>query len=356
MGGGGCEERGEDAVGGEVESRVRDLGCEIERLPHETYGDSVVARLRGGGRGKVVMVGHLDTVYPHGTAQERPFYISEDRAYGPGVADMKNGILGGLYAMRALVAAGVEDFGEVVLFLNPDEEIGSPTSRAAIDRECADAVAALVLESARRDGSVVVGRKGVGAYRLVVRGRNAHAGVEPAKGRSAVHELAHKVVAISALNGLSEGTTVNVGAIGGGTRRNVVADCSECAIDTRVINARAQEALDRELDRIASESWVPDTRAELHRDHSLPPMERNERNDALFARAREVASRLGIELRGVMTGGGSDANHISAAGIPVLDGLGPIGARAHSPEESLLIPSIPERTALLAHLIAELGR
>jgi glutamate carboxypeptidase len=348
--------RGVDAVAGAMERWLRELGCETERLPNPVYGDSIVARLRGSGSRKVVMVGHTDTVYPDGTALERPFRVDGERAYGPGTADMKNGIVAALYALRALKATGATAFGEAVFFLNPDEEMGSPTSRDAIDRECADAAAALVLESARRDGSVVIGRKGVGAYTLTVHGRSAHAGVEPWEGRSAVHELAHKVVAIAALNGLRDGVTVNVGAIIGGTKRNVVADSAQCGIDVRVPDAVSQAEVDGRLRELAAAPPVFGTRVELALDHSLPPMEPNDRNVALFERARGLAAGLGFELRGVATGGGSDANHIAATGVPVLDGLGPIGARAHSPEESLLIPSVPERTALLAALVLELGR
>lgn len=351
------DKTGVDAVGAEMGRRLVDLGCEVARLPHDVYGDSLVARLRGTGNRKVVMVGHMDTVYGVGTTGEHPFYLSEDRAYGPGAADMKGCILAGLYAMRALLETGQTKFGEVVLFLNPDEEIGSPTSAAAIDRECEDASAAFVLESAMPDGSVVVGRKGVYGYRLTVRGRSAHAGVEPDKGRSAIHELAHKVVALTGLNGHSDGTTLNVGVMRGGTRPNVVADWATCEIDVRVKTMRAQQDLDGELRRIAAQPVIPDTRIDLEADHCFPPMERNERNEALFNTAREVASSLGIELRGAESGGGSDANHISAAGVPVLDGLGPVGANKHNAEgEHLMIPTIPERTALLAHLILEMGR
>jgi glutamate carboxypeptidase len=348
--------QGVDAVASAMETRLRELGCETERLPHPVYGDSVVGRLRGAGSRKVVMVGHTDTVYPDGTATEHPFNIRDDRAYGPGTADMKGCILAGLYAMRALRACELEPYGELVLFLNPDEEIGSPSSKEAIDRECEGATAALVLEGALADGSVVIGRKGVSGYKLTVHGRSAHAGVEPHRGRSAIHELAHKVVALVGLNGLSEGTTVNVGAIHGGTRSNVVAELAGCDVDVRVTTVRAREELDREARRVLSEPTIPDTRIEVESHHGFPPMERNERNERLFETARTVAARLGLELRGAESGGGSDANHISALGVPVLDGLGPVGSNKHNAEEeSLHIPSFVERTALLSHLIVELS-
>jgi glutamate carboxypeptidase len=346
---------GVDAVATAMQERLRALGCEVSRLPNPIYGDSVVARLRGTGDKKVVMVGHTDTVYPDGTAQERPFHINDDRAYGPGTCDMKNGILAGLYAMKALKDARRTEFGELVLFLNSDEEVGSPTTTQAIDAECEDAIAVLVLESGRANNAVVVGRKGVYEYTLTAHGRSAHAGASPEKGRSAIHELAHKIVDIVALNGLSEGTTVNVGAIHGGTRRNVVADRATCEIDVRALSVQAHAELDRELRRILSEPHIPDTHIEVSTGHCFLPMERNKRNEGLYEIAREVASRLGFELTSTESGGGSDANHISARGVPVLDGLGPRGAGAHSPDEYLLIPSVVERTTLLAHLILELA-
>lgn len=346
---------GVDAVGRAMERRLLALGCEVRRLPEERYGDNLVGTLRGRGAGRYVLVGHMDTVYPEGTAALRPFRIEGDWAHGPGTSDMKNGLLGALYAMKALEQTRPDAFGELVFFLNTDEEIGSPSSAASIDRECEGATAAFVLESARKDGSVVVGRKGVYVYTLTVRGKASHAGVDPDKGRSAIHELAHKVVAIAALNGLSPGTTVNVGTISGGTVRNVVADLATCEIDVRVRDLPAKDAMERELERIAAEPAIPGTSCELSTHHCFGPMERNDRNEGLFRTARGVAAGLGFALKGTETGGGSDANHISATGVPVLDGLGPIGRGAHSPDEALYIPSVVPRTALLAHLIAELS-
>lgn len=347
---------GVDAVASAMQSRLAAIGCEVTRLPNPLYGDSIVARLHGNGTKKLVMVGHTDTVYPEGTAQQHPFRVQDDRAYGPGTCDMKNGILAGLYAMKALQETKQCPFSELVLFLNSDEEIGSPTSTQAIDLECEDAAAALVLESGRANNAVVVGRKGVYEYTLTVTGRNAHAGASPEKGRSAIHELAHKIVAISALNDLSPGTTVNVGTVMGGTARNVVANQAVCGIDVRALTVEAYQRFDEELRQIVAEPVIPDTHIEVGTGHCFAPMERNERNEGLYQVAREVAARLGFELASTESGGGSDANHISAMGIPVLDGLGPRGGNAHSPDEYLLIPSVVERTSLLAHLVLELSK
>jgi glutamate carboxypeptidase len=347
---------GVDAVASALQRRLEATGAEVTRLPNPIFGDSVVARLRGTGSRKIVMVGHTDTVYPDGTAELRPFRVEGDRAYGPGTSDMKNGVLAGLYAMTALRDAGTLPFGELVLFLNSDEEVGSPTTSQAIDLECRDAVAALVLESGRANDSVVVGRKGVYEYTITVQGRSAHAGANPERGRSAIHELAHKIVAITALNGMTPGTTINAGVVRGGIARNVVAETAACDIDVRALSLAAYEEVDREIRRIIAEPVVPDTRIEMQTGSCFAPMERNARNEGLYEVARGVAARLGFALGVVESGGGSDANHISAMGIPVLDGLGPRGAGAHSPEEHLLIPSVVPRTALLAHLVLELCR
>lgn len=347
---------GVNAVGSRMERWLQDIGAQVDRIPGERYGDSVVGRLRGNGGRKVVMVGHMDTVHPDGSAAERPFRMEVDRAYGPGSADMKAGILSGLYGIKAIQHLDRDDFGEVVLFLNPDEEVGSPSSTDAIDDECRDADAAIVLEGCLVDGSVVVGRKGVFDYTLTVHGRNAHAGVEPEKGRSAILELADKVVKLSELSGLSEGTTVNVGTIRGGTKPNVVPDYATCEIDVRIKTVQAQEIIDREVRRIAGEQRVPDTRVELESRNHFPPMERNEQNEQLFEIASQIGTDLGLRLTAAESGGGSDANHISALGIPVLDGLGPRGDGKHTTDEHLYISSIVERTSLLTHLLLRLAQ
>jgi len=353
---GTMNKQGVDAVATEMERRLAALGCDITRIPNIIYGDSIVGRLRGTGEKKIVMVGHTDTVYPDGTAAQRPFHIDGDRAYGPGTSDMKNGILAGLYAMKALKDTERLPFGELVFFLNSDEEVGSPTTAQAIDSECRNATAALVLESGRAGNSVVVGRKGVYEYTLTVHGKNAHAGSNPERGRSAILEMAHKIVGIAALNNLSPGTTVNVGIVHGGMRRNVVASQAVCEIDVRTLTVAAHEEFDRALAQIIAEPFVPDTHTEVNIGHCFLPMERNDRNQGLYEVARAVSARLGYELSSTDSGGGSDANHISGIGVPVLDGLGPRGGNAHSPEEHLQIPSVVERTSLLAHLILEIAK
>ena len=230
---------GVNAIADLCQARFERGGWAVERRRHEPTGDQeqlgdlVIGRLEGGGRARVMMIGHTDTVFDPGTAAERPFRIEGDRAFGPGVTDMKGGLLTGFFAVEVLQAAGYDGFGTITYICNPDEEIGSPWSRETILDEAGRADAALVLEGARENGDVVSSRKGVLDIRLEIEGRAAHAGVEPERGRSAILEAAHKTVALQALNGRWPGVTVNVGVVHGGTRPNVVAERCVLEVDVR---------------------------------------------------------------------------------------------------------------------------
>ena len=209
--------------------------------------DTYVARFDGTSERTVVMLGHHDTVYGAGTTADRPFRIEDGRAYGPGVMGMKGGVVLAFFAVRLLREAGVEDLPGIVFVGNPDEEIGSPTSRAVIEAAARDADLVLVLEPGREAGSIQTTRKGVGMYELVVDGIAAHAGARPEDGRSAVLELAHKTIALNALNDFASGTTVNVGVVNGGTRRNVVAARADALIDLRAMTAARAAAADEAI-------------------------------------------------------------------------------------------------------------
>lgn len=331
---------------------LRAGGLEVRSLGE---GDILHARIDGGAAGRVALIGHVDTVFPLGEGRRRPFRMGGGRAFGPGVADMKGGLLLMAYALRALRAAGVP-FGQVELVINADEEIGSPRSQEVIAELVSGADAALVLEPGREDGSVVSARKGVGDFRVQAHGRPAHAGVAPERGRSAIRELARCVEAIHLLNGRLPGVTLNVGVIRGGTRRNVVPEWAECEIDVRTVR-RSDEP---EVLRMLREAILPardaDVELTLAGAFASPPMEKTAGTRHLVELAAAGAAALGFTLRDIATGGGSDGNRISAAGVPVLDALGPVGGAAHTPDEYIEIPSVPERAALLAGLIARLGR
>jgi glutamate carboxypeptidase len=342
-----------------MQERFTAAGWSVQRHSHlpgdqgsHQVGDVLVVTVEGSGRRRILLIGHMDTVFPEGTAQDRPFRVDRERAYGPGVADMKDGLLAGFYAVRCLQELGMDDFSSLTYVCNPDEEIGSPFSGPFIQEEAKTADVCFVLESARQTGAIVSARKGVADLRITVSGKAAHAGVEPHRGRSATLQAAHTTVALHNLNDTWPGVTVNVGVIQGGTRPNVVADRCELHVDIRAPAAGAYDAALDAAEEAARAVHVPDVTVAVDRQSGFPPMEKSEGTARLVERARELASALGFDLRDVSTGGASDANAVSALGVPTLDGLGPIGGAAHSPEEWLDLSSVVPRTALLAALIA----
>jgi glutamate carboxypeptidase len=291
-------------------------------------------------------------VFPAGTAAERPYREEGARALGPGVSDMKGGLLAGFYAVRAMQDAGFDDFGSITYVCNPDEEIGSPFSGAVILAAAKDVDVCFVLEGARENGDIVSARKGVRDLRVVYHGRAAHAGVEPERGRSASLQAAHATVALHELNGRWPGVTVNVGVIQGGTRPNVVTERCEIQVDVRALTAAAFEEAVAEVQRIASTIVVPDVTAEMGSRSGFPPMEKTEATAKLVEKAVGIAGELGFDLKDASTGGASDANPVAGMGIPTLDGLGPVGGDDHSPSEWLDLDSVAPRVTLLASLIA----
>jgi glutamate carboxypeptidase len=346
---------GVDEVGRWTGDFLADLGATVENRPDpaERLGDTVVATFTGQAGGpRLLMIGHLDTVFDPGTAALRPFQLDDGVARGPGVTDMKSGLLGGLYALKALIdARGGLPFERLVFVANPDEEIGSPSSTPHIRTLAADVDVALVLECARANGDIVSSRKGILDTRLQVTGRAAHAGVEPEKGRSAILEAARIVTELHALNGRWPDVTVNVGVIAGGTRPNVVPERCTLEVDLRATTREAIETAEAEIRRIAEATVVEDTSVEFETMARWWPMEKLERSGRLVDHAQAIARALGFEVHDTATGGASDANTTSGMGIPSLDGLGPIGGNDHSPAEYLDVDSIVPRTTMLAGLL-----
>jgi glutamate carboxypeptidase len=269
---------------------------------------------------------------------------------------MKSGLLAGLYAIRALARAGSLPFERLTFVANPDEEIGSPSSSPHIREIAAASDACLVLECARANGDIVSSRKGILDARITIRGRAAHAGVEPEKGRSAILAAADLVERLHALNGRWPGVTVNVGVIGGGTRPNVVAERCSLEVDVRAIRREDLEAAEAAIEAQLGELVVPDTTATFEPMARWWPMEKLERSGRLVDHAAALAERLGFSVRDAATGGASDANTTAGLGVPSLDGLGPIGGNDHSPAEYLDVASIVPRTALVAGLILAISR
>jgi glutamate carboxypeptidase len=346
---------GVDTVGRYFRQLLRQAGAELTEFPLSNFGDCCLATWRGSGQARLLLSGHLDTVYPDGTVAQRPMRIENGRILGPGTCDMKAGLLAGLYAVRALLASGFNDFAEIHFFVNTDEEVDSPASRPLYQPLAAQMDAALVLEAARPNGDIVSARKGCSLYRITVHGRQAHAGVEPEKGANAILELAHIIQEISELHRPQEGTTVNAGVIGGGTRSNVVPDLAWAEVDARFLSAQAGRALDQAVQGIAAQPVVQGTRIELDGGIQKGPMEKTAATAFLVELAQGLAGEIGLTFKDVQSGGTSDGNFIGELGIPTIDGLGPIGGLDHSPNEYLELDSIVPRTALLAGLIQEIA-
>jgi glutamate carboxypeptidase len=336
------------------EQRFRDHGWEVDRHPDDVegrLGDLVIGSLRGSGGANILLIGHMDTVFDEGTVAERPFSVDGDIARGPGVSDMKAGLLAGFFATHVLQDVGFDAFGTITYVCNPDEEIGSPFSGPVI-RELAPAHdAALVLEGARANGDIVSSRKGITDFTIVIEGRAAHAGVEPEKGRNAILQAAHTIQQLQALNGRWPDVTCNVGVVHGGTRSNVVAERCELQLDLRSPELATLEEAEAEVARVCADVVVPEVTIALDQHGWHRPMEKGEGGARLVDIAVGAASELGFALRDAATGGASDANTTSSAGTPTIDGLGPVGGDDHGPAEWVDLSTIVPRTALLAAIL-----
>lgn len=350
---------GVDRIADWAEARLRTLGAEVERRPHDEYGDLLLGRWPGSGTGRVLLSAHMDTVYPFGTAAERPMRpAAEDpnRLVGPGVSDMKSGLLAGLYAVAALRALELDDWAEVAMICGSEEEVGSPVSRHWLVELAPRYDAGLVLEMGRSNGDLVTGRKGGGFWRVTVHGKAAHAGSEPEQGASAFIQLAHHALALDALNGTIPGATVVIGTAKAGEATNAVPARAELTVDARALDLDGLNRLGTAILAAirATQDRVPGTRTEVEGEVTRAIMPRNEANLRLFALAKESAAAQGFAIGEQVSGGTSDGNFLAAAGLAVLDGLGPVGGSVHSPEEYVLVDSIVPRTAMLAGLIYRL--
>jgi glutamate carboxypeptidase len=356
---------GVNQIGDRVEAELAAMGASVERRPDPTrrHGDTVIGTFRGrpGAGPRLLLIGHMDTVFEVGTVAKRPVAIHGGIARGPGVSDMKAGLLAGLRALAALRELAGGDladlpFERITFVANPDEEIGSPTSTPHIEEIARETDACFVLECARASGDFVSARKGMADLRISVFGKAAHAGVEPEKGRSAILAGAELVREIHALNGRWPDVTANVGVFKAGTRPNIVCDEAELQVDIRAMAAGPLEAVLDAVNALAIDPAVPGCTATIETMHRWAPMEKLERSGRLAETVIALAARLGFETKDVATGGASDANTTSGMGVPTIDGLGPIGGMDHSPEEYLEVDSIVPRTTLLAALLLATGR
>jgi glutamate carboxypeptidase len=347
---------GLDEVALFLAARMRGLGMQVTIFERQTWGNDLYGVLPGDGGHNVLLLGHMDTVYPVGTAAARPLQVQGDIIYGPGVSDMKGCILSAIYAIEALSALDYRSFGEIRFLCVSDEEINTRHCQDIMQKACENAQGALVLEAARSNGDIVSARKGHTWYMLTARGRSAHAGVEPEKGRNAVVEIAHQVLQFQNLNGWREGIAVNPGVISGGTLPNVVPDHAQAQFDLRFLHDDDRIATEKRFHELMMQKRIPDVELTLDRAPDIKaPMMQTPESLKLAHQAQHIANLLGFSVNHVLTGGSSDASYATGYGVPTLDGLGPIGGRDHSPEEYLVHSSVAPRTALLAGLIASIG-
>jgi len=324
------------------------IGGIVEYVSAERFGDHLVARFDGSPKGRLLILGHTDTVFPAGEVVRRPFRVENDRATGPGVFDMKAGI--------ALIWAALRALGPlsrpVTVLLTSDEEVGSPSSRELIEKEAGKASAVLVLEPSLPGGGLKTSRKGVGRFTVKATGRAAHAGIDPSRGINAIEEIAHQILQLQRMSDPARGTTVTVGLVQGGSRVNVVPAEAAVDLDVRITSndeaARITEAIR------ALRPHLPGATLHIRGGINRPPMDRTTDTARLLEVARKVGEDLGIHIQEGSTGGASDGNFTAALGIPTLDGLGATGDGAHSLDEYVEISSMPERAALIAGLIRQI--
>ena len=331
----------------------RRRGAKVQVLSHPSAGSAVVAEFWEGMHDAkpILLLGHLDTVWDIGTLAEMPFQVRDGRAYGPGIYDMKSGIICALWAVQALTALKIAPPGPVRFFLNADEEVSSVAFRQELLDEARTARAVLVLEPAAAMGALKTARKGVGEFQITVHGRSAHAGINPSAGVNAISELARQILRVEKLARPKRGLTVNVDVVQGGTRVNVIPELAVARVDVRVPTARARDRIESQMR--ALRPIHPEATLEITGGVNRPPMERK-MGIALFRKACDFGLQMGLELKEAVTGGGSDGNFTAALGIPTLDGLGGTGDGAHARHEHVVIEELPQRAALLAGLMVNL--
>jgi glutamate carboxypeptidase len=344
---GSYDKAGVDAVGEVFQAFFESHGINVERLPREVSGDIFRASVAGAGNDPIVLMGHRDTVFQKGEAVRRPFSIRDGRAYGPGVADMKSGLV-----LNAFVLAAFRKFGgnpaPLIALLTSDEEIGSPQSRDVIEMTARGARAVYNSEPGRANGNVVTGRKG-GIFMIMnVAGKAAHSGANFEAGRSAIHALAHKVLAIAALTDLSIGVTLNVGLISGGQSVNTVAPAASGEIDLRYTRHADRDRIVGAIEKIVATEHVPGTSATLLIRGEFLPLEQTVANANLFSAYQSAARQIGLKLEGEFTGGCADSGFTSALGTPTVCATGPVGGLAHTPEEYMVVDSLVPRAQTLA--------
>jgi glutamate carboxypeptidase len=345
-------------VSGLLVPRLKALGMDVETVAPEApdLPENIVATLKGTGRGRILMIGHIDTVFGPGTVAKWPFRIADDRATGPGVSDEKGGVIEGLYALQILHDLGFKDFGRITFLIETSEERGSPGTKALIKRLVADADVELNLEPGDPPDLLTVWRKGSTTFHIEVKGRAAHAGVAPQEGRNAAVELIHQVQADDVFPKSGEGLTANLTLIDAGSRENIIPEHASAAINVRVRDKTDFERVEQTFRANAARTQVPDTTVTVSRTPAYPPLATNPGTDALAARAEAIYAGIGRKLGRGGNGGASESALAYEAGVPALDGLGPVGGGFHSDKEFLDLKTLTPRLYLLTKLLMDLGR
>ena len=347
---------GVNGVGRDVKDFLEKCGFKVWFHEYEKAGNMLVAEYGDASKPFIVLTGHMDTVFGDGTAAARPFTIKDGKVTGPGVLDMKGGVTILLYAVRFLLEAGYNRY-RIKIILAGDEEVahGNSTASADYEKEAKGAIMGFNLETGFVDNSVVIERKGVAQYLFEVDGVGAHAGNNPEDGRSAVEELAHKILDIQAETDWQEGTTVNCGVIAGGTVANAVPEHAWVKVDVRLKTTAGMERIEKAFQTIAKKQYVESTTTCCKKLVVFPPMERLESSEKLFERAEVIAEKYGFpKAKAIAVGGGSDSAHLTACGIPTLCALGVRGQFNHTEREWAEEESLFERTKLLMALLSEL--
>ena len=341
-----------DRVAAIVAEEARKLGANVEVVHNKDTGDHVISRWnipnpQPLSPTAILILCHMDTVFPLGTLSKMPYREADAKIFGPGTLDMKAGIAISLAAMEESNKAGITR--PVTLLCTSDEEIGSRSSRALIESLAKESALVLVLESALLDGSLKTWRKGVGEFWVKTKGRAAHAGGDHEKGRNAIEEMAHQILAIQKFTDYSRQTTLNVGVIQGGTVSNVVPEECQVQVDVRVMQPGEWERVEAEMNKL--KPVLDGTLLEIHGSLNRPPMPFDEKMKTTFEKVKSIAAQIGLELKAGGTGGGSDANFVAPLGIPVMDGLGAIGEGYHSEREYIFADSLAERVKLLSAIL-----
>lgn len=338
-----------------TELRALGMAVELKTAEQQPLADNVVGTINGTGTVRILMIAHSDTVFGPGTAAKRPFRKDEDRAYGPGVADEKGGVVEGIFALRLLRQLQFSNYSQIVFLVETSEEKGSPGTRKLIDQLVRNADVELNLEPGDDPDVITVWRKGSATFHIDVKGRAAHAGVAPQDGRNAALELIHQIQGAASLPTSGDGLTANLTMMSAGVRNNIIPENASAQINVRVRDKADLEQVDALLKKNAQTTIIPDTRVAISRESAFPPLPNNPGTDALAARADRIYATIGRKLDHGGNGGASESALAYEAGVPALDGLGPVGGGFHSDGEYLELNSLTPRLYLLTSLLMDLG-